>query len=180
MGTMGKMAIASSVIAMAVLLLYFIPYSYSSNASQFTLYGNVIDGSTCNPVAGALVSSSFNSTTNVTNSTGGYQLELGSGSWNVTISESGYVPITLTTPNVTTSSYKFDVFLLKPGANPADCTSKKYSVKSTVSSPTTIQTGTSGSTPSNNNDLIIGGIIAIIIIIIIVGYLSMRRSAIHR
>lgn len=183
-----------SVLVVAVLLSYGVPYSYAKGVSQFTLYGNVIDGSTCKPIQGALVTAPYNSnTTSVTNSTGGYLLRLGYGSWNITISKSGYTPITFNTPYISTGSYQFDTYLIMPGAIASNCTASRAGPNSTVpttvtakpttvvtSSPTTVlQTNQSGGNGTNisNTELIAGIGIVIVIIIIALGYFALRKGS---
>ncbi|MDE1870701.1 MAG: carboxypeptidase regulatory-like domain-containing protein [Candidatus Micrarchaeota archaeon] len=167
--------------------------SYSVGASQFTLYGNVIDGSTCNPIVGAVVSAPYNSnTTNITNSTGGYILLLGSGSWNVTVSKPNYMPIKFITSYHQNGAYQFNTYLLKPGSSPANCTANRHSVNSTVPStitanstvsstalPTTTQqsnnqTGQNSSSNGNKTALVVGGAIVLIIILVIVAYFALN------
>lgn len=187
-----KFRLISLLLVAGVLVSYFLPMA---GAAQFTLYGNVIDGNTCNPLPGVMVTAPYNSnTTNITNSTGGYLLLLGTGSWNVTISKANYTPITFNTSYHTNGAYQFNTYLLKPGTSQANCTLGRYSANSTV--PTTVtanstvtstmlptstqqytnQSSQNSGKANNNTTYVVGGILILVIIILVVVYLSRGKG----
>jgi len=185
MNTNKMSRVASLVAIVAILGLYAVPLSYSKGVSQFTLYGNVIAGNSCLPIANALVSTTFNSNTvNLTNSTGGYLLRLGYGNWTVTVSKTGYTPITFNTPYTATGSYQFDTYLLAPGGVAANCITGIHAANSTVPTtvtvkPTTVATtapttSTVAATASKSNMIslsskkVLAGIAVVVVIIIVV------------
>ena len=173
------------LIAMAAIFVgsVVLPLSYSKGVSEWTLYGNITDGTTCKPIQGATISAPFNNNaSNITNSTGGYVLRLGYGNWTVTVSKPGYTSISFNTPYETTGAFKADEYLLMPGAVASNCTNSLHSNASTV--PSTITASTTPTTvastmPSNtasksgsgsNGGLLAGGIIVVIIIIALAAY----------
>ncbi len=184
----GLVALLLTVVAFGS---YAVPYAYSKGVSQFTLYGNVIDGSTCLPITNALVTAPYNSnTSNLTNSTGGYLLRLGYGNWTVSISKNGYTSISFNTPYVATGSYQFNTYLLAPGSTAANCTLNRHAANSTVpttavtttpptstgsSQQTTISTqGSQNGQKSSNTALLAGVGIIIVIIIIALAYFGLK------
>lgn len=191
MGIYNRFRLASLLVVVIIFGSYLVPYSYSKGVSQFTLYGNVIDGSTCNPISGALVTAPYNyNTSNLTNSTGGYLLRLGFGNWTVTVSKSDYTPISFDTPYVATGSYQFNTYLLVPGATPANCTEGRHATNSTVPTTvtaestistilTTVPSNNTGqntqNTPTNYNTALTGAAI-VVIIIIVLAYFALRKK----
>lgn len=178
----------TALLAMVAMLgLYVVPYSYSSGISEFTLYGNVIDGGTCQPVAGAMVTTPFNGNAfNLTNTTGGYLLRLGYGNWTVTVSKANYTPISFNTPYISTGLYQFNTYLLQPGAFAVNCTETRHVANSTV--PTTVTAlstfstipastslqaaGQNSQNPSNTE--LIAGIGVIVVVLIVLAYFALR------
>lgn len=113
--------------------LCVVPYSYSKGVSVWTFYGNVTDGASCKPLVGVVVSASYNNNAaNITNSSGGYTLLLGYGSWNVTFSKSGYKSLVFATPNELAGAYRFNAYLVPNGASQVNCTSRPPSTSSTA------------------------------------------------
>jgi hypothetical protein len=181
-----------SFLAVALVLgSYFIPYSYSKGVSQFTLYGNVIDGSTCNPIVGALVTAPYNeNTSNLTNSTGGYLLRLGYGNWTVTVSKGNYTPISFNTPYVSSGSYQFNTYLLMPGTFASNCTAGRHAenstVPTTVTAESTISSNPTTSVLNNTNRNgyqqasigsgaeIAAGIVIVVIILVVLAYFALK------
>ena len=180
--------VASLVAIVAILGLYAVPLSNAKGVSEITLYGNVINGSSCLPLANATVSAPFNSnTTNITNSTGGYLLRLGYGNWTITVSKTGFTPISFNTPYVATGTYQFNTYLLAPGAVAANCTSGTHVANSTV--PTTVTANTTVATTAPTTTTVqpaapksssistaelagIGGVV--IIVIIVLAYFGLK------
>jgi hypothetical protein len=177
------------VAIVAILGLYAVPLSYSKGVSQFTLYGNVIDGSSCLPVANAVVSTTFNSNTvNLTNSTGGYLLRIGYGNWTVTVSKTGYTPISFNTPYVATGSYQFNTYLLAPGGVAANCTTTRHATNSTVPPTVTVKSTVATTAPATttvaataqksgmhlSSTELAGVAVIVVIIIIALAYLGIK------
>jgi uncharacterized membrane protein len=120
-----------------VFALCVIPYSYSKGASQWSFYGNVTDGATCRPLAGVLVTAAYNgNVTNITNSSGGYLVRLGYGSWNVTFSKSGYQSLVYTTPSELEGSYGYDLYLAENGKVPVNCSLEAATSSSSIAATT--------------------------------------------
>lgn len=171
------------LFSVAFLAIAMMPLSYGKGVSEWALYGNVINGNTCNPIAGAVVSSIYNgNASNITNSNGDYLLRLGYGNWTITVSKAGYGSITFNTPYETGGAYLFDTYLLTTGTSAVNCTASLSAKNSTVpstaptsvssTSPTTTVSSAQSASASSMNvpaNLAVVLIIAVIIIAFLVG-----------
>lgn len=181
-----------------VSVLGILPMMQMAGASGlgWVLYGKVVDGGTCAPLVGAVVSSPYNSNASIaTNASGGYRLVLGTGAWNVTYSYTGYNSAEYSAPYETSGAFLYNASLLKPGevassncltgAQPSPGNNATSSTTTITGSTTTISTpGSSSSTTSTqpsappassalNTAYIIAGVV-IVIIIIAIAYFAMR------
>ena len=164
-----------------------------AGAQYWSAYGTIVNGTNCSPLQGVNVSSPFNNYAfNISNSTGGYNLRLGIGQWNITAKKAGYAPITFNTPYEYGTNWQYNFFLLSPGQVAGSCTNNLHAANSTV--PTTVTAVTTGATtipattapynttaaqssgaPSapSTTTLVAAGLV-IIIIIAVVAYFAMK------
>jgi hypothetical protein len=178
--------LAMLLVFATVLGSYLLPLS---SAQEWTLYGNVIDGHSCKALVGANVLTKFNNNeSTITNANGNYTLLLGYGSWNITISKTGYTPITFNTPYETVGAYKFNTFLLATGASAVNCSATVNTISSTVPTTTATAQSTASTLPttliqaaqsgqSEISGIAIAGIGLVIIIVIgVVAYFAMKGN----
>lgn len=168
------------ILALAVMTQY-------AGAFSWVLYGNVTNASTCAAIAGAVVSSPYNGgASNITNAQGQYRLYLGQGSFNVTVSATGYQSGTYTTPGYFSGAWAHNFSLIPVGgsAKSPPCfsgsgttvvtnTIQTTSVPATTVPATTNQSSVGPSSSTNNTGTyIVVAIIVIIIIVALIWYLS--------
>ncbi|MFI5412678.1 MAG: hypothetical protein ACHQX1_02200 [Candidatus Micrarchaeales archaeon] len=163
----------------------------SASGLGWVLYGNVIDASTCNAIAGARISSPYNNyASNMTNSYGSYRLILGSGNWSVTVGAAGYNNGSYLTPYYSTGAWQHNFSLVPTGgmARSTPCfgqTTTVVNATTTTITPgvganqtsTTVYVAPPSQAPastqsSNSSTWIIGGIVVVLIIAGIAYYLS--------
>ena len=184
-----------------VSMLGIIPMAQMSSAAGlgWVLYGKVVDGGTCQPLVGAIVSSPYNSNASVaTNASGDYRLTLGTGAWNVTFAYTGYTSIKYSAPYETSGAFLYNASLLKPGETAAtNCNtgpqkSPGYNATttavttttgptSTISTPgsSTTVSSTGGVTPpaaANYTAYYVGAVIVIVIVIVAVALLTRKKG----
>ncbi len=174
------MKMAYLLTAMMTLLLASAQMSFGQT---FTLYGNVINGATCQALPGVTLHGSWNNATNVTNAQGTYNLVLGFGNWSVSAVKTGYTSVSFYTGYHASGAFLNDFYLLQPGTSAANCTAGLHAPNSTApttipyTAPTTVAgtttaSGTSAGS-SSNNTLLIGGAV-VVVIIIVVAYMLMK------
>jgi len=179
-----------SYIAIFTMLAATTPYATG------LIYGKIISASTCLPISGAKIYSSYNNNaTNVSAQNGTYALNLGIGNWTVSVNAAGYYPESYKTPYVYNIELEHNFALLPYGGTIGSCLSglKNTTIPSTVPSsnttpqpkipqPTinnTIPKNTTAATAPQQSNTDIYILIAVVLVIIIIIILLKKKRKVQ-